>query len=156
MLDLFLEFYVRAFAVLLPAIAVAIMVSHAVRAGLPLNSAIGASLVSRFVCALVRGRIADGRNRAADAAADGSGPALYHDVPARRRGAALVVDAADRDRQADQRRSRSDSVDGLSDLPIVYAPPASAAWRERASAEHGFARSRSNCRSVTVQVRGTD
>jgi hypothetical protein len=28
--------------------------------------------------------------------------------------------------------------------------------KERASAGHGFARSRSNCRSVTVQVRGTD
>src|SRR5207249_1718815 len=28
--------------------------------------------------------------------------------------------------------------------------------KERASAGHGFARSRSNCRSVTVQLRGTD
>lgn len=45
MFALFLDFYVRIFAVLLPASAAAIAAFHAVRAGLPLARAIGAALV---------------------------------------------------------------------------------------------------------------
>lgn len=44
MFDLFLEFYVRAFAVLLPAMAVALAAFYAVHAGLPRAHVVGASL----------------------------------------------------------------------------------------------------------------
>lgn len=43
MLDLFLEFYVRAFAVLLPAMAVALAAFHAAHAGFPRVRVVGAS-----------------------------------------------------------------------------------------------------------------
>jgi hypothetical protein len=52
MFDLFLEFYVRIFAVLLPATTTAIVAIYAVRAGLPRARVVGATLVLAALFAL--------------------------------------------------------------------------------------------------------
>lgn len=52
MFDLFLEFYVRVFAVLLPATATAIAACHAVRAGMPRARVVSATLVLAGLFAL--------------------------------------------------------------------------------------------------------
>ena len=44
----------------------------------------------------------------------------------------------------------------LDDLVVGLPRPVVQVSEEHTPAGHGFARSRSNCRSVTVQVRGTD